>query len=669
MKENKLNTLFGWFFLSIVFLLPIFFLPNLIIPFINSKLLLLFTFSLIVFFAFLVRTVRRKNFSLTKGPFFWPLLAFGLLVIISSLMSHQYPAKQLLGMGGVYLSFITIALLLPSLIKQETADKFKNALNLAAIVLSVFTIAQLFGFGPALIFNRIYAVELPNTLAFALTGASFITIQFLSAVLLGNVLDQKNFRNSWLIKISAMLATIAIGINIWAVLPGGPAHFQSLSLAASANISRNSLTLTKNALFGYGPDSYSNAYNILKPVWINGLSYWNFIFDSAFNLPLTIIVSLGSIAFLVYLWLLWQIVKAVKESKNSDIFLKTVILISLLWQFLAPANVLMLAILALALALLVTQNQDKYKSITFKIKRVSDLLNHGKWVKKRSYLFYGVAGLLMATGVFATVGVFRAFAAYNLLYQSNASVNKNEIAKAYDYHKQAKALAPQLDFVRRSYALVNLQIAIAISNKADITPAEQDQVLQLVNQAIREARAATVLDPQNYLNWSVLAQIYMQLLNTTDQAKQEAFNALARAATYNPNSPEVRLALGQVFANTNRNSEAITFFNQAIERKPDLFVAHYYMAKTLLKENQSDEAASYLRSSLNLLDQESEEYRIIEKELSDLIEKESAAKEDASMETEEASSASNLSSILDQQNAESLIQEGALSSDQSLVEN
>lgn len=690
MKENRLNTFFNWFNVAIVLLLPIFFLPFIFNPLINSKLLLLLLLGFVNASFFVIYSLKKRSWEIIKTPITLPLLGFALLVLVSSLVSHQYPSKQLLNLGGAYLSFASIVLLAPVLLKNKFKRYFVLASNSAALILSVLSIFQLFGLGIAPLINRLSALELPNSLAFSLSGATFITVQFLSVVLLSNVFDQKTWKSSLFSKISTIVIAIALGINIWAISPGGEAKFQSLSLLASANIAKDSLTFTKNALFGYGPDSYGNAYNILKPIWINGLSYWKFTFDSAFNLPLTIVVSLGLIAFLVYLLFIWKTLVVLKKDSDQEPFLKAFIFTTLIWQFFAPVNLLMLALFAIALAFLIASNQDQYKKVNFHVHRLSDFLNRGKLIKIRNYVFLSsnvLALVAISLGLYFSI---RTFVAYHLLYQSNVSITKNEVAKAYDYHKQAKILAPEIDVIRRSYSLINLQIAIALSNKADITPAEQEQVLQLVNQAIREAKAATVLDPGNYQNWLILAQIYMQLLNTTDQATQEAFNALAKAATYSPSNPEVRLALGQLFLSVNRPAEAVNFFDQAIERKPDLFAAHYYLAQAFKANNQLQETKSALISALNLLVKDSEEYKVVEKELNTVIaqlEGSPSTTEQNKQElapinpvpNDQPASApsslvpsvedSNLSTLLDQQETEAVIQDGALTPDQNLVEN
>ncbi|MBU1033396.1 hypothetical protein KKI22_00395 [Patescibacteria group bacterium] len=675
-KENKLSTFFTWFLIGSVFLLPIFFCPFIINPLINSKLLLVFLIAFVSVFVFIAQSIQKKSWEIIKTPFTLPLFAFALLVIISSLVSHQYPSKQLLGMGGAYLAFASIIMLAPSILKDKFSKYFIVASNIAALVLSVLSIAQALGFGLSSLINRTGILELPDSLAFSLSGSTFVAIQFLSAVLLSNVFDQKSWQKSLFNKITTVFIAIALGVNVLAILPKGEASFQSLSLANSVSVARGSLTFTRNALFGYGPDSYGNAYNILKPLSVNGLDYWQFTFDSAFNLPLTILVSVGSIAFLAYAIFLVKTVIVVKKKTEEEVFLKTFILTALVWQFLAPVNLVMLFLLALALAFFINAYRDKYKKISFSVHSLTDLLHRGKWTKTKNLAFIGGNVAISLFAIFALYVIAKNFFAYHLLYKSSVSISKNQVADAYDYHKKAKLLAPQVAFIRRSYSLLNLQIAIALSNKADISPAEQEQVLQLVNQAIGEAKAATVLDPSNYQNWSVLSQIYMQLLDTTSQAQQEAFNSLAKAATYNPGNPEIRIILGQLFFNVKKYSEATTFFNQAIERKPDMFLAHYYLAQTLIANKQLAEAKTSLVNSLNLLDKGTDEYEAVEDELNALIEQiENNAKAAEPMDQipgsviPDLSEASSKLSTLDKEDAEAAIQESALTPDQSLVEN
>ncbi|HPS40582.1 MAG TPA: tetratricopeptide repeat protein [Candidatus Woesebacteria bacterium] len=733
-KENKLSTFFTWFATVATCLLPVFFVPYFINPFYNSKLLLVFLIAFVTVFAAIIQSFQKKSWQFIKTPLTFPVLGFAIAVILSSLVSHQYPSGQFLGIGGVYLSFAAIILIAPSLLNGKLSQWFTKAVNVAALLLSLLTISQLFGLGLPALINRISILNLTNDLSFSLTGTVFVAIQFLSVVLLSNVFDQKAWRRSWFNKITTILVAVALGINIWSVLPNNVASFQNLSLTASASIAKDSLTLTKNALFGYGPDSYSSAFDILKPIWINGMDYWQYTFDSAFNFPLTLVVSIGVLGVLAYLFFLWKTVVTVNKGNEQDVFLKVFIFTTLIWQFFSPVNLVMLTLLAIALAFFIANNQNQYKKVNFGAGHLAATDNYGepsqdrlKLAKIKNYTLFGSNAVLLCLFGFAFYTSAKAFVAYQQLYQSNVNINNNEIVKAYDNYNEAKNLAPTLDFIRRNNSLINLQIAIAMSNKTDITTAEQEQVLQLINQAITEAKAATVLGPTNYQNWLVLAQIYMQLLETTEQAQQEAFNALAQAINYNPSSPELRIIMGQLFLNSKDYANAVTFFAQAVERKGDLPSAHYYLAQALMANEQWEDAQTSLNNTLSLLEKDSEDYKTVEKDLATvnaqvaaLKAKEQTEGNGTSGQTQSGAQGggvqsgvqngaavnnemppsmnptpsenanvtpapsqtsasdpmaapintdSGLSGLLDQQETEAVIQDGALTPDQNLVEN
>lgn len=678
MRENKFNAFFGWVLLTTVFLLPLFFWPQLTSPLINSKLLILLFFTLIGGLFFIGKSVHKQAFELIKSPFVIPLLVFGLIVLISSLANYQYPLKQLMGMGGAYLSLVGVVLLAPSLIEEKTSKLFAKTINLSVAALGLLSILQAFGFGIGPLIGRLSHLEIPNSLAFSPSGAAFISIQLFTVVLLGNFFDHKKLFSSFLLKVTSLIILIALVLNLRAVLPGGEARFQSLSLSDSVALVTNSMTFTKSALLGYGPESYGNAYNILKPIWINGSDYWRFTFDSGFNLPLTMAVSLGLIGTIAYLFFMLQLGISLKKSSGS-VFLRSFLAGILLWQLFSPVNPLMWGLLAIATSLLVFDQQNEYKKIKFSVHQLGDLLNHNKWVQSRKYLFWGttITALILLTAAVFTTG--KVALAYHWLHRGSVSISQNDAYAAYEHHQQAKNLAPELDFIRRNSAALNLQLAVALSNKADISSVEQEQVLQLVNQAIREARAAVILDPANYQNWLMLAQIYLQLIDTTDQAFQEAFNALAKAVAVNPNNPEIRLMLGELFFKTGKNQDAAVFFGQAVERKANLAIAHYYLARALEANEQLNEARAAYTSFLLLTDKESADYKAVEDELNALLQRiESAgsnispaevATSSAVLESNLDSNESILSDLLDSQAAETIIQEGALSSDQDLIQN
>jgi tetratricopeptide (TPR) repeat protein len=675
---------FSYFITGATFLLPLFFVPYLANLLVNSKLLILFAIALVVAAAAIVNFYKTHSFTIPKNQLFWPTAGFALAVLTATFFNYTYQSKQFMGMGGAYLSFSLIVLFLPHLHTHLAASRLRSALNAATLVIALSSLAAAFNYGPAIIINAISGLELPSSLDFSLTGSILANIQLLSVVIIANLANLSYLRQSWLAKSTVVLGLIALGLNIWTILPGKTTTLQLLPLNTSVAIVRSSLSLTKNALIGTGPDGYGNAYNLLKPNWVNGTPYWQFTFESAINVPLTIVVSLGLLGLASYLWLSWRALVITKQSwlsamqqptANPHLFWSAIVALALLWHWFTPTNVMMLAILAIALSLLVSQTQA---NSSFLLMRLPTLVGkwHQRFTNSRSYLFHALLFALTGLGIWVTVITSRNFLAYYFLQRGNMQLAQSNITGAYEAYQQAKNYAPRIDFVRRNFSTINMQIAIALSNKTDLQPAEQDQVLKLINQAIREAKAASILDPYNYLNWLTLGQIYSQLTDSTQQAEQEAFNALAKAATYNPNNPEVRIALGQLFLQTNRLTNAVIFFGQAIERKPDMFLAHYLMAQALRAQRDYQSARDYLLSSVELLDLHSEDYKRINQEIQEL---------EQLIETGEENSTSTASATLDesddaevlttdlgqvlQSSAEAIIQEGALSSEEALVGN
>lgn len=660
-----------YFLILVLGLLPFFLVPYFFNPLITSKFLLLTVASFTVFFTLIFSVLRYKQISLHITPIFWPLILFATSVLVSSLTNQQYPDKQLLGFGGILLMLSGVVLVMPSIIKGDYSTKVMSAINWSGAILGLFSIAQVFGFGIGDLIGKISILTVPNTLAFSLAGSAIVMVQILSAILIADIADRKHWQSSWLNRLLMLVIAIALGVNIRAVLPGGQATFSSLPIGASLEIAKNSLYITKTAFFGYGPDSYSNAYNILKPLWLNNASYWQSSFDFASNLPLTFVVTIGAVGCIFWLWLLYRTVVSAWRTQVASNSLKYFVVALVIWQFILPVGPVFLGLFFITLAFMATADDKatKIKNYSFAF-----FNQQGERHQLVDRVLITVMMLLAGLTTFALVSVGRSYIASYHVYQASAALIGQNTVQAYDSWQRAAQVAPRLDFLRRSYAMVNLEIAIALSNKTDITPAEQEQVVQLVNQALREAKAAAALDPSNYQNWLALAQIYTQLIESSEQASQEAFNAFASAVSVNPNDPSLRLSLGQLFMGLEKPNDAIVFFNQAIERKPDLVQAHYALAQALQQVKAYDEAEQALIATLALLEEGSEEHTMVKEEIEAVKEAKTKSLETTTpTEQQEQQSApaaesnnSGLSEVLDSSATDEMIRDQALENDLAL---
>ena len=621
-KKLQLN-LPSLILIIISFLLPVFVLPMVSSPVANSKNLLFLAAALITLVSYLLISLKSKKWQLTLHPLIWPVLLFGLSILLSSLITHQYPSAQLMSWGGLFLAAMTIIVLAPSILSSKSSHHFLLALNLAGGVLALASILQLFGVGTGQLLNQLSVLEFNNDLSFSLAGGALVNIQLLSSLILANIVG-KTYRKKPFWQINLAVLVIGLLVNIYAILPGQVANFQLLPLSASIAIVRQSLAVTRTALFGYGPASYAQAFNLLKPAWLNTTDYWQFAFDSATAFPLTLIVSGGLLALVTWLWWLVRSLQLVNTSSKNQtetaLAMKWLIIATFIWQLLNPINIVSLAILTLTMSFYLASHRADYKKASFAFNRVFDPFKVRPENKVSNYTFTALSIVGLALVAILGYQVATNYAGLFANYQAMAAANANDINTAFAKQEQARNLARYNPTLRRNYAMMNLEIAIAMSNKTDITALEQEQVLTLVNTAITEAKAATILEPQDYQNWLALSNIYVQLLDVTEDATQQAFDALANTVTTNPNDPIMRMTLGQFFFGLEQWTDATTFFNQAIERKPDLTAAYYSLAQALVQDGQIIEAETALTQTLALLDKETnlEDYTQVEQELAEI---------------------------------------------------
>lgn len=620
-KNNRFN-LYTIFALLLAFLLPVLVIPTINNPFFNSKSLLLFVLAIGTLFAYIFNSFRDKKWLLNSNPLILPLILFGGSILLSALVTHQYPYDQLVGWGGFFLSFVVIVIFAPSLIKQDFSHKFIQVLNIAGLIIALDSVLNLFGIGSSHIFNRLSVFEVGNDLTFNLTGGGLLNVQLLSGLVLMNLLS-KNHRQSLTQKIIIAVLMLGLGINIYAILPGRPTSPVLLPLSAGIAIARDSLAVSRSALFGYGPNSYGQAFNLLKPAWLNTSNVWQFSFESAAIFPLTLIVSGGLLSLLSWIFLTSRSIRLLTTHKEPKaLALKYFIIVAIIWQLISPMNTMMLALLALALSFYLAANLDSFKIKKFSFNNLFDPFNLQPNNKANRYTFTAISVLLMAGVIFLSYQVGLNYAAQASAYQATKAASNEDFNQVFAKQEQSRNLATRSAEWRRVYASSALELAIALSNKADITAVEQDQVLQLVNVAITEARAATILEPRFYQNWLVLANIYMQLLEVTEDAGQLAFDSLSQATLNNPNDPYLRISLGQFFMRFEQWGEAANFFTQAVERKPDLAPAYYNLAQAYKQNQQILEAENALQQAILLIDKENnlEDYSVVEKELAALTE-------------------------------------------------
>ncbi|MBI1919363.1 tetratricopeptide repeat protein, partial [Candidatus Microgenomates bacterium] len=203
--------------------------------------------------------------------------------------------------------------------------------------------------------------------------------------------------------------------------------------------------------------------------------------------------------------------------------------------------------------------------------------------------------------------------------QSLFRAAENKGVETYDLQRDAITLSPYRDGFRRVFSQTNLALANAMAqnlrtNNASPSAQQQQTMLQLVQQSINNAQAATNLGPQNFLNWDNLGAIYRTLVGFGQNAENFAVTSLGQAVTLYPTNPQLRLSLGGVYYQLGQWDQAQRQFELAVQLKPDLANAYYNLGHALENKGELGRALAQYQAAEALLAQtekDSDNYRRI----------------------------------------------------------
>lgn len=610
--------------LSLVLLSPLLVLPVFTNFMVTTKLLLLFVVAVLGLGLFIYHTFQTRKIEIPRSSIIPSLALFGLFSLLSSLLTTTYPVDNLLGLGGAYISFVIIVFVGSLFIRDREGGQFLQVLNVSLIILAALSLLQTIGFGPARLINTLIpGLGLPNTGVFNITGSPFIALQVFVLGLIANVVPLIRSRKASPLSFAAVAAAgLGLILSLLLVLPGRDGTPTLLPFGVSWTIAVDILKAPRSALIGVGPENYSAAYQLLRPTWVNGMAWWSTSFGQASNVPLTLLTTGGLLSLGAWFAIVVNVVRHARKQEVQDIGLVSFVVAGFALQLLLPVNVVTLSLLGVALAFLIGQRQgNRNLSIhLFKVEKRTDNYEHSNITnpttsRSPALLPLVLAGLVVVASFY---GIGRAYAASYSFFAASQAMQTNDAVRTYELQQQATVLNPYSAVYRSNYGLTNLAIATALANKADATEEEKTQVGQLIQQAIREARASTLLRPQDSQTWLILAQIYRSLLGSAEGADQWATSAYIQAITTNPNDPSVRVELGGLLYGQKQYVDAISLFQQAAELKPDYTNAYYNLANALRAAGQLDQAKLAYQQTLTLLPAGSEDYNQVNTELESL---------------------------------------------------
>jgi tetratricopeptide (TPR) repeat protein len=193
--------------------------------------------------------------------------------------------------------------------------------------------------------------------------------------------------------------------------------------------------------------------------------------------------------------------------------------------------------------------------------------------------------------------------------QALAQVSKSGTL-TYQYLQRAESLNPQVDLYRVDMAQTNFALANAIAAQkgptqdnpqGSLTDQDKRTIQTLLSQAINEGRAAVLLNPRSTRNWAVLAAIYRNISGVANNALAFSLDAYGRAIQRDPLNPVLRLNVGGIYYTAQNYDQAVRFFSDAINLKPDYANAYYNLAIALRDKNDLQNAKTVAAQTLVVL--------------------------------------------------------------------
>ncbi len=611
-------------------LLPVFFLPITADFFDLQKQTLIFLFAAVIVVAFAVKTFVTKMVRVTITPVTLPGLGFLGALLLSLFLASPYAYESLEGRGLLFASLVISTLLLPSLVKRVNTTVLLMCTSVSMLVATALSVLEQFGYGPTYILNTVLKLQLNTQTLFHPAGSVFVGALLLAPLAFAHIAvfftsEEKNAKI--LHGVLGGLVAASLVFHIFLMLPNKPAKPTFLPFDASWSIAVDIMKNPKTAMLGVGPESYSTAFTQFRPASLNlSANMWNIRFSTARTEFLHMLTTLGMIGFFALGIYIVSVVRLIFPLRKLALPVIVFLGVCLVEFALFPANLLQYAFFFLFVSILTIMMKEE------KDDRVSDMLFHlfaiklvapESQIRPEKHLASQALTILIAVAMISLVGTV-GYVYANLyisevqFFQSLQAIQKNDGLKAYNLQSAVVARTPLLDRFRRAFASTNFLIADALAANPQATQEDKNTIPQLIQQSIREAKAATELDPRKTANWEALSTIYRTLINVAQGADQWTIAAYIRAIQTDPTNPSLRLDLGGVYLATQNYEQAIRMFQQATELKPDWPNAQYNLANAYRQKGDNKLALETLKATLELLPANSDERTKVQQEIDTL---------------------------------------------------
>jgi len=581
-----------------VFLLPVIFITTATDAFIVPKQLLVTLAGLALLLLWGVKSLYSQKIVATATPMNLPLAIFGLVVIISAVLSpNRYDA--LIASVPVVAAIILCFMIFNNIRSRSAFNIVLSSYLLGAAASALITILYFFKiyFIPiAVIQNQFFNTtgSVVQQLIILLPLLIFVLIYLAKKLNFPKLRPTESLSSDYGFYINSIAAVaIVAGLALIAYqlifLPDKPIllpyvyGFQT----AFASISQDASRFVLGLLFGSGFGTFLTDFTRYKlPSFNLEQNIWNLSFSFSSSFFLELIATTGILGALSYLGIVVAFVRT--RVPKSSLF--AALFISFILSFILPFSFIAVAALFILIGIYLTHlnlEEDKrvYDVSLSLVTHKSGIptfeaVPEGERQPARSALLPGIL-LLIIIALVSFVGFYTyKFALSDMDFASSlVAAQANNGQRTYELQAKAINTFPYRSDYQRIFSQVNLALANSLATSVpqgtQPTGDVQQNILALLQQSINSGRNAVTLSPRTSLAWQNLGVVYRSLIGVGQNADQFAVSSMNQAIALDPYNPNLYIMLGGVYYQLQQWDQAANQFTVAINLKRDFANAYY----------------------------------------------------------------------------------------------
>ena len=327
----------------------------------------------------------------------------------------------------------------------------------------------------------------------------------------------------------------------------------------------------KTILFGWGPENFNIPFSkYFNPLFYRGPGSET-LFDRAHNMFVEILVTMGLVGFLTYLWIFGASLRALwRTIYRKDTMLYGVGFISLLiayaihnsFIFDTSANFLVFFTILGFISFLLSNNKNREENT----KNNNKKFNNGLWSFSAVVLSVFVVIFIYWVNILPSKANYATTRAIVAGWDGNFANAVIKYKEALTYDSPGK-----YDYRHRF-----IQDVINYTNSRTLTP----DLIEILKFAAGEAQKNIDENPVDYLPYLYLSRIYITLGkgDPASEYNDRALNASLKAIDLSQTFVRAYYEVGQAYLNKRDFVKAGEYFKKAAELNPDVGLSLWYWA-------------------------------------------------------------------------------------------